>query len=272
LLLLHFLDHTWTPLTKWCHTGPLEAVLCSVCHTLKDIRSRFRINSPKLYRTTCAESNVAINGHTSPHQDILYHCWPFLTTLHLLDILRAMWTNLFESIEIGKKLVMQALEWLEYIISTRIYDGAFYATLDQICSIQHQRAIPAVTWCISPRFVTSASVWTKSLILHILNHTWSPITKLRHTGSLEAALCNVFKPLSSKDVRSPFKLNSTKLTRMSCAASNVAINGHTSLQLDVLYHCRPFLASLHLLLGFLLAMWSNLVESVEIGQNWYCNH
>jgi len=192
------------------------------------------------------------------------HFWPVYTYL-------ASWSQCDQTCLKASKLVKTGnagtnMARISYI-SPLEYIGPLYGTLGQICTILPQSAIPAITWYLRPRFLTSASIWTKPFILQILHRTWSPLTKWGHTGPVDTVLCSDCLSLASKDIRNQFRFNSWKFTRMSSAASNVAINGNTSLQQDTLYHCWPFLASLHLL-GIFIAMWSILPESVEIGQNW----
>jgi len=168
---------------------------------------------------------------------IVNHFWP-LSNLH--GILIAIWSNLTETAKIGQncKCRYKYDQNLSYL-GTRTYVRHLYATLGQIWSTLPQNAMPAISWYLTPRLLTSASIWTKSFILHILDQTWSLLTKWGHTGPLKAVLHNVCHSLASEDIRSQFRLNSSKLSRMSCAASNVAINVHTSLQQDIWYHCGP---------------------------------
>jgi len=132
--------------------------------------------------------------------------------------------------------------------------------------------MPRVITCyLRVRILTSTSIWTKPSILHILHYIWSPLTKWGYMGPIEAVLCNVCKSFSPIEIPSQFRLNSSKWNGLSFAVSNVAINGHTSLQQDILYHCWTYLASLHLL-GILMAMLSNmkaakLVKTGNAGTN-----
>jgi len=82
---LDILDHSWTPLPTTGHTGPVDAILSSICQELASlvIRSLFRRTCRKLIRIGYTLSTVAIIGHTSLWQDILYDYGQLLATFAL---------------------------------------------------------------------------------------------------------------------------------------------------------------------------------------------
>jgi len=67
------------------------------------------------------------------------------------------------------------------------------------------RAIPAITCKLRPRLLTSAAIYTKSFILHILDYMLWPLTKWGHTEPLEAVLCIACHCLASKGIRNQFQ-------------------------------------------------------------------
>jgi len=145
---------------------------------------------------TCAASNVIwmdLSRYNTTYCMIVNHFWPVYTYL-------ATWPQCDQTCPKASRLVKTGKN-LSYL-ATGTYIGPLWATLDQIRSILPHRAISAITWFLRPNFLISASTRIKSIMLHILDHTWSSLTKWGHTGSLDAVLCSVWHTLASKLIRS----------------------------------------------------------------------
>jgi len=124
---------------------------------------------------------------------IVDHFWPVYTYL-------ASWSQCDQTFLKASKLVKTGNggpNMDRIFLATRTCIGRLKATLDQICSILPQSDIPVITWYLRPRIHTSASMWTKSSILHSFEHT-SPLTKWDYTVPLEALFCSVCHYLMSK--------------------------------------------------------------------------